>query len=500
MAFCRTTGAILWLWMPFSALFAQVPPERGQTDFDREFERFGQQAENGFEGFSDSLDRAFADFMAAAWTDFELQDNPAPPPPPKPAEPPRAPDTPPPPQNIPGTPAPSPVPPTREPSFEPSVPEQSPPRPEDGKNFEIEFFGLPLSFVWEKPPRLSMDPPLDKNSVPNAWLRLAETEHGALVYDLARTGEQLHLSGWAFVLLARKIALHCYPDRPSDQLLLTAFLLNKTSCDAKLGYTRNQAFLLLSVQETVYDWTYLTDDGKKYYLADFGTGGADPDLTGFRSYAGTYTGNPRPLSLRISKPMLVKPAPVVKPFSFQWKGQTVAVNGAHDQNMTDFYGQIPHGSFDLYFSAPMAPSAYQSLAASLAPIIRGKSPLESVNILLRFVQTAFRYQTDQQQFGQERYLFPEEVLCYPFSDCEDRSALFIYLVRELLHYPVVGLIFPGHAAAAVKFPVEVSGDHVLVDGEKYVICDPTYINADAGQCMPQFRGGDVSIELVRLHD
>ena len=47
----------------------------------------------------------------------------------------------------------------------------------------------------------------------------------------------------------------------------------------------------------------------------------------------------------------------------------------------------------------------------------------SVNRLLRFVQTAFEYKTDEDQFNTENYLFPLETLHYPYSDCEDRSAL-----------------------------------------------------------------------------
>jgi len=36
---------------------------------------------------------------------------------------------------------------------------------------------------------------------------------------------------------------------------------------------------------------------------------------------------------------------------------------------------------------------------SLKPNLQGMSELEAVNFLLRFVQTAFDYKTDDQQFG-----------------------------------------------------------------------------------------------------
>ena len=115
------------------------------------------------------------------------------------------------------------------------------------------------------------------------------------------------------------------------------------------------------------------------------------------------------------------------------------------------------------------------------------SELEAVNFLLRFVQTAFDYKTDDQQFGKEKYLMLEETLHYPSSDCEDRSIFFSFLVKNLLHLDVVGLDYPGHIATAVKFNSDLSGDLISYNGYNYLICDPTYINANAGMVMPQFK-------------
>ena len=76
--------------------------------------------------------------------------------------------------------------------------------------------------------------------------------------------------------------------------------------------------------------------------------------------------------------------------------------------------------------------------------IRTKCSLpEFVGILLNFVQTSFDYQTDEEQFGREKYFYPEEILAYPFCDCEDRAAFFARLVRNLTGLEVVGLDYPG---------------------------------------------------------
>ena len=107
--------------------------------------------------------------------------------------------------------------------------------------------------------------------------------------------------------------------------------------------------------------------------------------------------------------------------------------------------------------------------------------------MLRFVQTAFEYENDETQFGREKPFFAEETLFYQFSDCEDRSVLFAYLVRNLLGLEVIGLDYPGHIATAVKFSTDIKGDYVEHQGERYIICDATFINANLGQCMPRLQ-------------
>ena len=107
--------------------------------------------------------------------------------------------------------------------------------------------------------------------------------------------------------------------------------------------------------------------------------------------------------------------------------------------------------------------------------------------MLHFVQNAFEYQTDDVQFGVERPLFADEMLYYPYCDCEDRSIFYSILVRDLLGLDVVLLNYPRHLATAVRFVDEMDGDHIILSGKRYTICDPTYIGANIGEAMPDCR-------------
>ena len=66
----------------------------------------------------------------------------------------------------------------------------------------------------------------------------------------------------------------------------------------------------------------------------------------------------------------------------------------------------------------------------------------------------------------------EEVFLYPYSDCEDRSALYVRLVQELLGLPMIILAYPDHLTVGVALP-QTKGGFVRYKSKAYYICDPT---------------------------
>ena len=132
----------------------------------------------------------------------------------------------------------------------------------------------------------------------------------------------------------------------------------------------------------------------------------------------------------------------------------------------------------------------------LRKAIEGKDEAAAANILINFVQTGFRYQTDNQQFGYERPLFGDETLFYPYCDCEDRSILYSILVRELLGLEVALVYYPGHLATAVCFKGGPYGDYFNVNGKKYTVCDPTYIGASIGLTMPDMNNKEAELTIL----
>ena len=159
-----------------------------------------------------------------------------------------------------------------------------------------------------------------------------------------------------------------------------------------------------------------------------------------------------------------------------------------NQNLIDYFNDnLLHINWRFYVSASMSDDLKRAVYPALRSSISGKSETEAVEMLLNFVQTAFDYQTDGQQFGYERSFFADETFFYPYSDCEDRSILFAVLVHELMELEVVLLDYPEHLATAVRFSSKVSGDYLTIDNRTFTICDPTFIGARIGMAMDEFK-------------
>jgi hypothetical protein len=142
----------------------------------------------------------------------------------------------------------------------------------------------------------------------------------------------------------------------------------------------------------------------------------------------------------------------------------------------------------------LCPSLRKSVLEQLKPHITGMSTAAAANRLLHFVQYAFAYATDGEQHGYEKAYFFEENFFYPKNDCEDRAIFYAYLVHNLLGLDVHLIQFPGHECTAVNFNENVEGTGYLYDGKPFVICDPTYIGASIGQCMPDYRNTKPKVE------
>jgi hypothetical protein len=354
-----------------------------------------------------------------------------------------------------------------------------------GESLQFEFYGKQIMLYYDASLARPLDRGVDKHVISDYWSNLSQADFEKLVTQLERWKKELQLNDWAYVLLLNRFALEVNNNRRNEAALLSWFLLIKSSYRARLAYDHSAIYLLLPSQHEMFDVLYFTYDRTRYYVVE--PDGVKVNPGRVFTYDGEYPRANRFLDMRVTSDVAAGEASQRRFLTFQFEGETYNIEVTYDRERIRFFETYPQLDLGLYFSSGVYRATATPLQQQLAESMRGMSELKAVNFLLRFTQTALQYETDDQQFGRENYLFPEETIFYPYSDCEDRAVLFAWLVSTLLGLEVVGLDYPGHVATAVHFNSKINGDSISFQGKRYVVTDPTYINARAGMSMPQFK-------------
>lgn len=329
--------------------------------------------------------------------------------------------------------------------------------------------------------------------VADAWVTLAADKYLSVLAQCAEYREKLNLCDWGYVRFLQEMTTSFFTASHSNEaVLMQIYLLVQSGYRVRMARSDNSLVLLLPIEHDVYDYSYLTVDGIPYYIIDDGARSG-------RSFYVYDRAFPQEMALSLympSPPSLQAVGTKTVERTLTSKKQ-VSVTVETDRNLIDFYNDYPVSSqWGFYSSASLSQEIKSELYPTLRHYIDGMGSAEAANLLLNFVQTAFEYKTDDEQFGYERPLFGDETFFYPYCDCEDRSILYSILVRDLLGLDVVLLNYPGHLATAVKFKEDVIGDYILLNDGKYIVCDPTYIGASIGEAMPDCR--DEKAVIVRI--
>ena len=355
----------------------------------------------------------------------------------------------------------------------------------------VDFFGSEFPLYYNSRIGLDFRGRLNESLIGDAWSQLDNAEHELVLYQFVRIANAQNLNDWGYCQLLNSAAKQLYPNDINAQTMFNLFFLSKSGYVVGVSYHANRMHLMFPSLQTIYGTTFLRGKNYKYYIVDLN--GNTPKIDEGRVFNKTYPNAERIINFRFFQAPKLQERIVKRNLNFEYKGRDYEVPVSLNKNLVNFYATYPFTDLDVQLTTPLSDVAYKSLIPSLKRIVSGMSETEAVNLLLRFSQTAFEYETDEKQFGMENYLFAEETLYYPASDCEDRSVLFAYLVQEILNLDVVGLIFPGHAATAVRFSENLDGDFITFRGQKYMICDPTYIDASYGTCMPEVRNKDIKV-------
>lgn len=354
-----------------------------------------------------------------------------------------------------------------------------------GEHLTFSFYGNPLTFSVDPKYHTQLRGQITSKSISNQWSALSKTNYEQTISQLADYKKPLQTNDWGYALLVNALAQTIYPGSKNEQNMFTWFILLKSGYKARIAFDDTGTYLLFPAKQKIYAAPYFTFNETRYYSLSFD--GSEQKLSGVQTYDGDYPNADNLFDMQLSKPLNTKSNSKSRLLSFTYKNKKHNLTVDLDKNVVDFFNTYPQLDINLYFDSEVNQRIGTQLLTQLRPIINGKSEVEAINILLRFVQKSLEYKTDEGQFGKENYLFLEETIFYPYSDCEDRAVMFAWLVRSLLDTEVVGLSYPGHISAAVHIKSNMSGDGFTYNGKRYIVADPTYINANMGQAMPNFK-------------
>jgi len=488
----KLTGFIL----PAVTVMLVCTPSYANDDF----QQWLQQEKDSFQQYKDERDKEFTEFLKTQWREMELltgfkrDESPKPVvmpvaklPPLKPLKPePRVQPAVPKPSII--KPVPEPVVVKPAPLLAPVVKPVLPPEPKiapKGRKVVVSYFGSRIVFYYDQKLKSSLSGRINENSVSGFWSALSLADYDALIDQINTNASALQLNDWAYALLVNELSKKIYPAKDNSQSLFTWFILAKAGYKSRIAYNDRKVYLLIPSQQQLYSVPYFTFDNVRYYAVRFD--GKEQTLGQVYTYDGNYPNADKALNMRLINEMVADKRSTQKKLTFEFEGRRYDIDAAYDNQRVDLMKTYPQLDLKWYFRGEVSASTATPLQKQLREYMQGMDEQQAVNFLLRFVQTSLKYKTDEEQFGKENYMFPEETLYYPYSDCEDRAVLFAWLVQSLLGLDVVGLDLPGHVATAVRFKGQVPGDAVTYNGKRYVVADPTYINASVGMTMPDYK-------------
>lgn len=449
----------------------------GQTTTE-EFENFRRAAHTEYASFRAECNKKYADFIRNAWQWYE-EGTPMPLPDDKTPVPPRLYDGE---DQAPVVINPIDVEPVVvEPQPKPLEPIREVPAPYD-EYFEFGFYGVSGKVRLPQFAKLIIKD-TSPESLADGWERLCHDDMNNAIRDCLEARMSYNLSDWAYLMFLDQLAKN-FCENDNGATLLTAFLYCQSGYQMRLAVDGTKLVMLYGSKHQIFNKGYFNVDGVRFYPLD--------DSSNSINICGAAFEGETPMSLIIDKEQLLGVDMSAERTVTAERNKNMSITSCVPQRLIEFYNTYPTSALDgnpmtrwaMYANTPLAQKTKEKLYPSLRKSISKDDKLLAAEMLLNWVQTGFVYEYDDKVWGHDRALFAEETLYYPYCDCEDRSILFSRLIRDLLDLDVALIYYPGHLATAVCFDQDVQGDAMIINGRKFIVCDPTYIGAPVGEQMP----------------
>ncbi|MEJ7693053.1 hypothetical protein [Daejeonella sp.] len=367
------------------------------------------------------------------------------------------------------------------------------------QNYSFEFYEGTFNFELDRSSNVAIAGELSQQSVSDFYGEMESSNYQPLLAKLLDYKEKYKLNDWIYYQLIRKTAQQISPKTEDYHryTLYKWFFLAKSGYDARLGIGNDRLIFYVRNDENINDIPFFMEDGYKYMCLNIPDYGKIDFVREKVIPAKIYVpGAEMAFSYKVTRMPDFKPETYTqKDINFQYGQRSYHFQVKVNPAVEGIFANYPGVDFESYFNIPLSSETYSSLIPTLRKNIHGMSQKKGVDYLMRFTRYAFLYENDDLNFGKEKRLSAEQTLFSKSSDCDDRVALFFYLVKEIYDLPMIALLYPTHITMAVQFD-KPTGRSILYNGVRYSVCEATPQKEDLriGQIASDYR--NVSYDVV----
>ena len=346
-----------------------------------------------------------------------------------------------------------------------------------GKSLSIDFIGNKLSFPCNIAADIKYASPLSAGSIQSFCNRLNSAPSQSLVLGLVDYKNKQQLDDWLYYQLIRKTAQQLSPKDENyySYTLYKWFLLSRSGYNTLIRISENKMLFYVQSDDPIYNIPYIMAGGKQFICLNYHDYGNNIDFEKeqFKTVEMPVADETRSFSYKVNQlPDFAPVNYIEKNIGFDYHQQQYHFKIKINPEVKAIFKNYPTSEYSNQFSIPLSKETYNSLIPQLKEVISPMNTTTGVDYLMRFTRYAFLFEKDINTFGREKRLSAEETLLYDQSDCEDRAALFFYLVKEIYDLPMIVLSYPEHVTVAVSFDKPV-GKPIVYNGASYYVCEPT---------------------------
>lgn len=344
------------------------------------------------------------------------------------------------------------------------------------KNLSFEFYTGTFNFVLDPGSEVSFSDPLSSDAIQEFYNKLNQSNYQSVLNSLLAYKEKYQLNDWIYYQLIRKTAQEISPklENYHRYTLYKWFLLAKSGYDARISIGDKLMIFYVRNDENINDIPFFKIGNYKYVCLNYHDyGKIDFEKEKVYPVQVNIGEASKSFSYKVTRMPNFKPETYdEKEIRFNYRSKSYHFQVKLNPEVENIFKNYPGVDFESYFNIPLSHETYQSLIPILKKNTSGMSQKMGVDYLMRFTRYAFLYQDDENNFGKEKRLSPEQTLFSKYSDCDDRAALFFYLVKEIYNLPMIALLYPTHISMAVQFD-QTQGKSIIYKGQKYMVCEPT---------------------------